>query len=155
MNIDEMVDLLRKQERLKILSAQELANFLCLNVGDIYYSYMKNLIPLQGVTNNGMSFLFHGQECYVKAYDWDIELELGPKGEIRGFDKYRICHMFGYKVDKCHDLIKTLEESRVIKLIDPDLFLLSSKPSLKELIFDMPENRQIDLGVADRYILTS
>lgn len=63
--------------------------------------------------------------------------------------------MFGYKVDKCHDLIKTLEESRVIKLIDPVLFLLSSKPSLKELIFDMPENRQIDLGVADRYILTS
>lgn len=63
--------------------------------------------------------------------------------------------MFGYKVDKCHDLIKTLEESRVIKLIDPDLFLLSSKPSLKELIFDMSENRQIDLGVADCYILTS
>lgn len=63
--------------------------------------------------------------------------------------------MFGYKVDKCHDPIKTLEESRVIKLIDPDLFLLSSKPSLKKLIFDMPENRQIDLGVADRYILTS
>lgn len=27
MNIDEMVDLLRKQERLKILAAQELANF--------------------------------------------------------------------------------------------------------------------------------
>lgn len=35
MNIDEMVDLLRKQERLKILVAQELSNFLCLNVGDI------------------------------------------------------------------------------------------------------------------------
>lgn len=44
---------------------------------------MKNLIPLQGVTNNGMSFFFHGQECYVKANDWDIELEFGPKGEIR------------------------------------------------------------------------
>lgn len=138
----------------KELASSVLADHFNCKKEEIFYKFLKKEIAESGITDTGEKFFFHGYGCTVKndQKGWEVDLEFGPRGETRAFDKYTLCHFLGYQVDECESVISFLSDVNLIELADPELYSLMS---------DNPQNiwgseeEEIDACVSDRYVMTS
>ena len=59
-NINQIILILRNIEKLKLDAANRISIFFKIDNKDIFYEYIKNNIPSDGVLNDGTNFNFHG-----------------------------------------------------------------------------------------------
>ncbi|GAA3930342.1 hypothetical protein GCM10022209_25330 [Chitinophaga oryziterrae] len=99
-----------------------------------------NIIPKEGVLEEGYFFNFHGGGCYFEFDNSSIDVDFGPDDRCDGFDSQRLHEFlesskkeYGYSFsegDINNSLERLLEERIVIKpgwFPNPHLFYLSDK----------------------------
>jgi len=149
--INELKKELVRHLEMKKQAVDILTRGLNIESTEIFYKYIKGELPESGILLDGNSFFFHGLGCSVniKALKKSVDLEFGPNGQVLAFDKGTICHILG-QMSKCDVLIKNLEEENIIALADQRLYEILCSGNREQV---QNEYEDIDLSVADRYIL--
>lgn len=99
-----------------------------------------NLIPKEGVLNEGYFFNFHGGGCYFKFDNSSIDIDFGPNDRCDGFDSQRLYEFlestkkegvdFLSEADIRESLNKLLEKEIIINpdwYPNPHLFYLNDQ----------------------------
>ncbi len=151
--IEHLIEYLQKQKCEKIKAICILENFLNTAREEIYYEYIRGNIPQHASSASMVKYYFHGNDCHVTDGVINAQIEFGPKGETLGFDKYNLCYPLNKKIQKINLLISTLVSTSKVKIIDDDLYKLSQNKHMGIILSDLSVEEQIDLVIADRYIL--
>jgi hypothetical protein len=75
-----------------------------------------NIIPKEGILEDGFSFSFHGGGCYFEFENGAIDIEFGPNDRCDGFDAYRLCEFL--TTSKLDQNIQSIAESEIQKCLN-------------------------------------
>lgn len=75
-----------------------------------------NIIPKEGVLEDGFSFSFHGGGCYFEFENGTIDIDFGPNDRCDGFDAFRLYHFLS--TSKMNQNIRLITESEIQKCLD-------------------------------------
>ncbi len=75
-----------------------------------------NIIPKEGILEDGFSFSFHGGGCYFEFENGAIDIDFGPNDRCDGFDAYRLYQFL--ITSKANQNIQLIAESEIQKCLN-------------------------------------
>lgn len=152
-----LVNRLFEQRKIRKQAAHIVAEFHNIQPECLIYMYLKQEIPYFVHIDENTYYAFHGRECSVKTQEWKVDIEFGIRGCYTAFSKGTIALINDTPYEEANNLIDLLLENNIIQFIDQDFLFLSEKinqiENSEQLLSELSFEEQVDLSVADRYVL--
>jgi len=95
----QLADLIRDYQA-KVYEALSLMHRSGIRMPSSNLQWAENDIPQEGLLDGGIEYLKHGFGCTVYLPDGDVDFDFGMRGEIDGFDAWRLFIFAGENLSK-------------------------------------------------------